>query len=120
MAENYITKQEERGTVNISEDVIAVMVGAAVAEVEGVAGLGSPNTPELVDLFGRKNPVKGLKIRFVDEKITIDVLINVRASGSITDTAVRVQDAVCGEVESVTGMNTVVNVHVTGISFDKK
>ena len=119
MAENYITKQEEKGTVNISEDVVAVMVAAAVSEVEGVASLGSPSTPELVELFGRKNPVKGLKIRFIDEKITIDVLINVRASGSVTDTAVRVQDAVCAEVESITGMDTVVNVHVTGISFDK-
>lgn len=119
MAENYIVKQEEKGTVNISEDVIAFMVGAAVTEVEGVAGLGSPNTPELVEIFGRKNPGKGLKIRFIDEKITIDVLIVVKASGSVTDTAVRVQDAVCGEVESVTGMDTVVNVHVTGISFDK-
>ena len=119
MAENYITKQEEKGTVNISEDVIAVMVGAAVTEVEGVAGLGNPTTPELLDLFGRKNPLKGMKIRFIDEKLTIDILINVRAYGSITDTAVRVQDAVCSEVESVTGMNTVVNVHVTGVSFDK-
>ena len=119
MAENYITKQEEKGTVNISEDVIAVMVAAAVSEVEGVAGLGSPSTPELVELFGRKNPVKGLKIRFIDEKITIDVLVNIRASGSVTDTAVHVQDTVCSEVESITGMDTVVNVHVTGISFDK-
>ncbi len=119
MAENYITKQEEKGTVNISEDVVAVMVAAAINEVEGVAGLGSPNTPELTELFGRKNPGKGLKIRFIDERITIDVLINVRAPGSVTDTAVRVQDAVCSEVESITGMSAVVNVHVTGISFDK-
>ena len=119
MAENYITKQEDKGTVNISEDVIAVMVAAAVTGVEGVAGMGSPTTPELQELFGRKNPVKGLKIRFIDEKITIDILINVRAAGSITDIAVRVQDAVCTEVESITGMSAVVNVHVTGISFDK-
>ena len=119
MAENYITKQEEKGTVNISEEVIAVMVAASVSEIEGVASLGNPTTPDLMDLFGRKNPVKGLKIRFIDEKITIDVLINVRAPGSITDVAVHVQDAVCSEVESVTGMNAVVNVHVTGISFDK-
>ena len=119
MAENYITRQEEKGTVNISEDVIAVMVAATVAEVDGVAGLGTPTTPELSELFGRKNPVKGLKIRFIDEKITIDVLINVRSTGSVTDTAVRVQDAVCSEVESITGMNAVVNVHVTGISFNK-
>lgn len=118
MAENYITKQEEKGTVNISEDVIAVMVSAAVSEVEGVAGFGSATTPELVELFGRKNS-KGLKIRFVDEKITIDVMVNVKLGGSITDIAVRVQDTVCREVESVTGMSAVVNVHVTGVSFDK-
>ena len=46
MAENYITKQAERGTVNISEDVIAVMVSATVTEVEGVAGFGAATTPE--------------------------------------------------------------------------
>ncbi len=119
MAENYITKQEGKGSVNISEDVISVMVAATVNEVEGVAGFGNPTTPELVDLFGRKNPGKGLKIRFLDEKITVDVLIVVCIPGSITDTAIRVQDTVCSEVESVTGMNTVVNVHVTGVSFDK-
>jgi uncharacterized alkaline shock family protein YloU len=119
MAENYITKQEERGTVNISEDVIAVMVSAAVSEVDGIAGFGNATTPELVELFGRKNSPKGLKIRFVDEKITIDVMVNVKLGGSITDIAVRVQDNVCREVESVTGMSAVVNVHVTGVSFDK-
>ncbi len=119
MAENYITKQEERGTVNISEDVITVMVSAAVAEVEGVSGMGTANTPELTELFGRKGNPKGLKVRFIDEKVTIDVMINVKLGGSVTDIAVHVQEAVCREVESVTGMSAVVNVHVTGVSFDK-
>jgi len=119
MAESYITKQEEKGTVNISEDVIAVMVSAAVGEVEGVAGMGSSATPEIAELFGRKNPAKGSKVRFADGKITIDVLINVRAGGCITDIATKVQDTVCREVESITGMDCIVNVHVTGISFDK-
>lgn len=118
MAESYITKQEEKGTVNISEDVIAVMVSAAVSEVDGVAGFGSATTPELVELFGRKN-AKGLKIRFVEDKVTIDIMVNVRLGGSITDIAVRVQEAVCREVESVTGMSAVVNIHVTGVVFDK-
>ena len=119
MAENYITKHTEKGSVNISEDVIAVMVSAAVTEVDGVAGFGNATTPELVELFGRKTPQKGLKIRFIDDKITIDVMVNVKLGGSITDIALRVQDAVCREVESVTGMSAVVNVHVTGVSFDK-
>ena len=119
MAENYITKHTEKGTVNISEDVIAVMVSAAVSEVEGVAGFGSPTTPELVELFGRKTNQKGLKIRFIDDKVTIDVMVNVKLGGSITDIALRVQDAVCREVESVTGMSAVVNVHVSGVAFEK-
>lgn len=119
MAENYITKQEAKGTINISEDVIAVMVSAAVLEVDGVAGFGIAATPELVELFGRKTNTKGLKIRFIDDKVTIDVMVNVKLGGSITDIALRVQEAVCREVESVTGMSAVVNVHVTGVAFDK-
>lgn len=119
MAENYITKQTEKGTVNISEDVIVVMVSAAVSEVEGVAGFGAATTPELVELFGRKTQTKGIKIRFIDDKVTIDVIVNVRLGGSITDIAIRVQEAVCREVESVTGMAVVVNVHVTAVTFDK-
>ena len=119
MAENYITKQAERGTVNISEDVISVMVSAAVTEVEGVAGFGAATTPELIELFGRKTNTKGLKIRFIDEKVTIDVIVNVKLGGSITDIAIQMQEAVCREVESVTGMEAVVNVHVTGVTFEK-
>lgn len=119
MAENYITKQVEKGSVNISEDVINVMVAAAAGEVEGVAGLGSSTTPELAELFGRKNSGKGVKCQFVDGKVNIDVLITVVYGGSITEIASGVQDAVCREVESITGMDCIVNVHVTGISFEK-
>ena len=119
MAENYITRQEEKGAVNISEDVIALMVNAAVAEVDGVAGPGSASTPELADLFGRKSSVKGPKIRMEDGCIAIEVLIVVRAGGSITEVAVQVQDAVCREIEASTGMDCRVNVHVTGVSFEK-
>ena len=76
-------------------------------------------TPELAELFGRKPGSRGVKCQFVDGKISIDVLINVSYGGSITEIASGVQDAVCREVESITGMDCVVNVHVTGISFDK-
>ena len=38
MPENYITCQDEKGSINISEDVVAAMVRAAITEVDGVAG----------------------------------------------------------------------------------
>ena len=39
MPENYITCQDEKGSINISEDVVAAMVRAAITEVDGVAVL---------------------------------------------------------------------------------
>jgi len=119
MAENYITKQVEKGSVNISEDVLNLMVAAVVTQVDGVAGLGTSATPEIAELFGRK-PGKGVKSRLAENAIQVDVLINVHAGGSITEIASGVQDAVCREVESITGMNCIVNIHVTGVSFEKQ
>lgn len=118
MAENYITRQDEKGSINISEDVINLMVSTVVGELEGVAGLGTSNTPEIAELFGRKVG-KGVKSRMAEGVIHVDVLITVFSGSSIAEIASRVQDAVCREVESITGMDCVVNVHVTGISFDK-
>ena len=65
MAENYIARADERGSINISEDVIAVMVGAAVHEVEGVAGLSNTIGSELADFIGRKSVTKGVKVQFI-------------------------------------------------------
>ena len=42
MNDNYITCQEENGSINISEEVISSMVRTAISEVEGVAGLPIP------------------------------------------------------------------------------
>ena len=119
MAENYITKRTEKGTVNISQDVIAAMVSAVVAEIDGVTGFGNPTTPELIELFGKKSAIKGQKIRTQDDKIAVDVLLTVKLGGNITDIALHVQDAVSKELEAITGMGSLVNVHITGVSLDK-
>ena len=53
MGETYISCQEEKGSINISEDVISSMVRTAVAEVEGVAGLSNTAGAEIAELIGR-------------------------------------------------------------------
>ena len=52
MAENYITCQEAKGSINISEDVIVSLVKSAVGEVEGVSGLSNAAGAELAELIG--------------------------------------------------------------------
>ena len=41
MNDNYISCQEENGSINISEDVIYSLVRTTISEVEGVAGVAN-------------------------------------------------------------------------------
>lgn len=120
MAENYIIRQGEKGSVNISEEVIAVIAAAAVAEVDGVAGFSNASGTELAELLGKKSVSKGIKIQFADEKITVDTIINVRFGYKITEVAGRVQDSVCSAIEAMTAIKPAVNVHISGVAFDKQ
>lgn len=120
MAENYITCQEAKGSINISEEVIVSLVKSAVGEVEGVAGLSNAAGAELAELIGIKTVSKGVKVAFEDGTIIIDVIINVCYGSSIVSVAKAVQDKLLSTVESVTGFEKArVNVHVAGISFEK-
>ena len=39
MGDNYVTCQTEKGSINISEEVITSIVKSALGEIDGVAGL---------------------------------------------------------------------------------
>lgn len=120
MSENYISSQDEKGSVRISEDVISVIVAAAISEVEGVAGLSSTVGAELSDFLGRKTIQKGIKVQFSEEDIIVDTIIMVRYGFGITELAKKVQEGIASAVESMTGLRVVVNVHVNGVVFDKQ
>ena len=61
-----------------------------------------------------------MKVQINDGVITVDVIIMVRYGSNVVSVAKQVQDTVTGAVESMTGMGApVVNVHVSGVAFDK-
>ena len=119
MGENYVTRKDEKGSINISEDVIAVMVSAAISEVEGVAGPAATIASELVEFLGKKSVQKGIKVQFDENNITIDTIITVRFGSNITEVAQKVQSEIATSVSNMTGMQPTVNVHVSGIAFDR-
>ena len=119
MAENkqYITQAQENGSVMISEDVIVSIVDRAVAEVEGIVGLSSKPGADIVDMIGKKNWGKGLKIVINDdETISVDCNVNVKYGQSVVDVAKAAQEAIISALESMTGTKTnAVNINVCGI-----
>ena len=120
MGENYITCREANGSINISEDVIAGMVRNAALEGEGVAGLANTAGAEISELLGIRTLSKGVKVQFADEKVIVDTIITVSYGSSVVKVARAVQEKVLAAVQATTGLEQVeVNVHVTGIAFDK-
>ena len=120
MAENYITCVEEKGTINISDDVIATMVKIAVKEVDGVAGLAVTAGPAVSELLNKKTSSKGVKVSFGEESMNIDVVIMVKYGSNVVNVATAVQETVMNHVQDMTSVDDVtVNVHVSGIAFDK-
>lgn len=120
MGENYITCREANGSINISEDVISSMVRTVISEVEGVAGLANAYGAEIAELIGLKSLSKGVKVQFTDGKIIVDTIINVNYGSNVVSVAKNVQERVLYTVQTATGIeNAEVNVHVSGIAFDK-
>ena len=120
MAENYITCQEENGSINISEDVIAGMVRSAVMDVEGVAGLSNTAGAEIAELIGIKTLTRGVKGQFINDKVVVDTIITVSYGSNIVQVARAVQEKALNTVSAATGIQKAeVNVHVSGIAFDK-
>lgn len=123
MGENreYVTRSDEKGSINISEDVISIIAAAAIQEVPGVDG--APNTfgNDIAGFLGKKSTSRVVKIRIDEETIVVDAYIMVHYGFVISDVAKDVQNTVINSVEAMTGLTVPeVNVHVCGITFDKE
>ena len=103
--------------VEISDDVVAVIAGIAVADVQGVAGMAKGFAGGLTEaLSGKKNMAKGIKVEITDKEAKIDVNIIVEYGSRIPDVAFEIQSRVKKSVKEMTGLEvSSVNVHVQGV-----
>ena len=118
MAENknYISYSDKKGSINISEDVIAAIAGNAALESDGVAGLYTSPARDLAEIISKKGTSKGVTVKVEEEGVSADIYILIRPEVSIAEMGKGVQQSVKAAVESTTGINVVtVNVHVCGI-----
>ena len=97
------TDQTEK--IEISNDVIAVIAGVAVSEVQGVAGMSGGFAGGISEvLSGKKNLAKGIKVEKNENKVKIDVNIIVEYGTRIPDVAFEIQNRVKKAVENMTGL----------------
>ena len=123
MGENnrdYVTRPDEKGSINISEDVIAFIAGNAALEIEGVASLSASFGKDIAELLGKKNLSKGVRVTSEGDNIKVDIYIMVKMGVSVSKVGMQVQEAVASNIESMTGISvSEVNIHVCGVAFDR-
>ena len=71
---NYtVTSSDEKGQVQISNEVVTIIAGLAATEVKGVASMVGNITNELVSKLGIKNLSKGVKIAIENDAVNVDL-----------------------------------------------
>ena len=113
----YVTQNQENGSVLISEDVIATIVAQSLRDVEGVVGLSVKPGADIAEIIGKKNWGKGIKIT-IGENDELYILCNIIIAygQSVVNVAKAVQEAAVNALESMTNVKVAaVNVNVCGI-----
>lgn len=114
----YITRAEENGDIYISEDVLAMIAGAAALEIEGVAGLAGGNLGD--QFLGKKSFARGVVIAREEDRLVLNVSIMIQYGYSVPELARKVQEAIASSVEATSGLSVqAVNIRVGGVTFEK-
>lgn len=106
------------GNIDITNDVIATVVGGAATEIFGIVGMASKNQirDNLNEILKRDNYAKGVVVRQEDEGVAIDLYIIVSYGTKISEVCHNVQEKVKYNLKSMLGVTAhSVNVYVQGV-----
>ncbi len=121
MTDEFMNDSDDKGSVRISNDVVAIIAGVAATEVNGVVGMSGGLTGGITEMLGKKNLSKGVKVEVIENEATIDLFIVVEYGSNITDVGKAVQENVKASVENMTGLKIVnINVNIQGVSKPKE
>jgi len=119
-SKGYIKSSDEKGSINICQNVVAVIAAAAVVENDGVYGLYQSPGRELTTVSGKKGLSRGIRISINEDNITVDVYYIANLGYAVNEVGEAVQKAVKTAIEEAVGTTvSTVNVHICGVSLKK-
>ena len=113
--------ENEYGMITIENEVIARIAGIAAVECYGIVGMAAKNVKDgFVQLLKKESLTKGIKLRVVENTISIDLHIIIEYGTNISTIADNIISTVKYKVEDVTGLDVEdVNIFVDGVRIDK-
>ena len=108
------------GTVQIADEVVAIIAGLAATEVDGVASMAGNITNELVGKLGMKNLSRGVKVEVLEGVVSVRLALNIRYGYNIPETSQKVQEKVKSAIENMTGLKVAdVNVSISDVVLEQ-
>ncbi len=110
--------QEGVGSVQIADDVVAMIASLAATEVEGVSAMVGNISNELMSKVGLKKLTKGVKVDVYDNVVKVDLTITLEYGFNIPKTCQKVQDKVKTAIETMTGLTVSdVNIRIASVKM---
>ena len=112
--------QTENGQIELSNEVIATVVGGAATDNYGVVGMASRNQirDNFNDILKKENFARGVVIRQEGDGVAVDVYIIVGYGTKISAICRNVQEQVKYNLETMLGFSAnTVNVYVQGVKI---
>ncbi|WP_458414017.1 Asp23/Gls24 family envelope stress response protein [Schinkia sp. CFF1] len=111
-----IKKMLEKGTLNISEDVFAIISSIVIEEMEGIASTVSDFKDDFIRVVNKKGNQRGISVSQNEEKLLITIKVSVYLGENICEHCVELQKRIIEEIKIMTGIDvTSVNVLIDSV-----
>lgn len=108
------------GSVQIANDVVAIIAGLAATEVDGITSMAGNISNELMSKVGYRSLTKGVKVDIDNGQVEVELSLRMDYGHNIPSTCAKVQDKVKTTIENMTGLEVVnVNVRIAGVDMLK-
>ena len=97
---DYITYPEDKGSIHISDEVVAKIAARAASETDGVAGLATNLSGEIARMFNKKGTKQGIRIEKTENDLTVEVFLVALSGYSLREVGENVQRNVTAAIGS--------------------
>lgn len=121
LSKNTYVLQEDAniGTVQIADEVVAMIASLAATEVDGVSAMAGNISNELMSKVGVKNLTKGVKVEVIGSSVKVELAVLMEYGYNIPGTSQKVQERVKNAIENMTGLTvTDVNIRIAGVNMN--
>lgn len=109
------------GSIVISKEVIEVISGIVIEEIDGVYGMQGGFSSEVSKLFNQPTHRKGIQAEEKDGEISIEVECLLKQGYSVPEIAREIQEKVKTQVKRMTDIEVgSVQVHIVDIVYDQE